>query len=1057
MNRLAGEACMVGREPAAKQTNAGGRTRSPSELIRHDFAGRDLLYEEGYDLGGEDFLAVAVGKGDTSRRLSLITNLTGPLLLHWGFSSQRNREWALPPPETRPPDTVEFDGAAVQTPFLPREDGFAGLQLDLPVGDLPAGICFVLHEPDTGRWLKDGARNFYVPIDDPLYLGDDPGEARLAALADAIVSAETSTGSWTLMHRFNLCHDLLDRVTGNVHGWALLFVWLRYSAIRQLDWQRNYNTKPKEVAHAMDRLTRKLADAFPREPAGRELIRLMFTTLGRGGQGQRIRDEILEIMHRHHVKEVSGHFLEEWHQKLHNNTTPDDIVICEAFLAFLRNEGDLASFYRTLEQGGVTRDRLERYERPIRSEPDLVPHSRDGLIRDFEHFLGTLRAVHGGVDLQTAVHESSGLLDGSFDDLLAFVLHHRADGAVPAPRLAERIFEARGRIDECLDQGHEVRDLLFLDLALESTLRVRVEQALEEETGPEARTDLIRWALENFLLAHPMPEIELCLRQWRVLARAESIGREWALEAGAAAERTTRGLSGFGKRLGELLQPKADLLGRAFGADRWAVELFSEEVVRGTLASALSNLLHLLQPALRKAADLGDWQVVSPGRGAGRLEVVHALETIQGRPFERPVVILTERLSGYEEIPKGVAGILTPAGVDALSHLAIRARNGHVPFAVCYSPGRIDGLRHLQGTSLRVCVGGAGDVTVEPGEAEEAQVPAPSTAAPPKPAVRPSRGRVLSLGEFEEGRVGWKSLNLRRLADGLPSSISVPRSAALPFGVFEKVREQEANREAAERYDRLAAQVEEGGAQALEELRQVVLSLEAPQGWMDDLLRRLAEAGIPQPADPGEAWTCIKRVWASSWNERACLSRRARGICHGDFRMAVLVQEVVDAEYAFVLHTADPISGNRDELYAEVVLGLGETLVGNHPGSALRFTCPKEEPVPRILACPSKSVGLYGRGLIFRSDSSGEDLAGYAGAGLYDSFLLEPPAEVRLDYAEERLLRDGGFLREFAFQLTRVGVTIENLFGAPQDIEGAYAGGRVHVVQTRPQVGIPDG
>lgn len=27
--------------------------------------------------------------------------------------------------------------------------------------------------------------------------------------------------------------------------------------------------------------------------------------------------------------------MEEWHQKLHNNTSPDDVVICEALLAYL--------------------------------------------------------------------------------------------------------------------------------------------------------------------------------------------------------------------------------------------------------------------------------------------------------------------------------------------------------------------------------------------------------------------------------------------------------------------------------------------------------------------------------------------------------------------------------------------------------------------------------------------------------------------------------------------------------------------------------------------------
>ena len=114
----------------------------------------------------------------------------------------------------------------------------------------------------------------------------------------------------------------------------MLFAWLRYSQIRQLDWQRHFNTKPRELAHAQDRLTTRLAGIFRKSMAAggadsswvRTWLRLMLTTLGRGGDGQRVRDEILHIMHRHHLKETSGSFMEEWHQKLHNNTTPDDVV-----------------------------------------------------------------------------------------------------------------------------------------------------------------------------------------------------------------------------------------------------------------------------------------------------------------------------------------------------------------------------------------------------------------------------------------------------------------------------------------------------------------------------------------------------------------------------------------------------------------------------------------------------------------------------------------------------------------------------------------------------------
>ena len=300
-----------------------------------------------------------------------------------------------------------------------------------------------------------------------------------------------------------------------------------------------------------------------------------------------------------------------------------------------------------------------------------------------------------------------------------------------------------------------MRELLFLDLALESTLRVKVEQDLDRPAGPEDRVDLIRWTVENFLLAHEDPEIEACLNHWRVLAREPGSAKDWALEAGALAERLTRGLAGFGDRFRDFLQPKAELLGQAFGADAWAVEIFSDEVVRGTLASVLSTLLHGLQPRLRRAADLGDWQVISPGQGGGRLEVVGTLESVQRMRFDRPVVVLADRLSGYEEIPEGVQAILTPDGVDALSHLAIRARNGRLLFATCYNPETIDGIRSLQGESIRVTVSASGDVKVEQGEGGPAREPTGRLPAAAAKAFEPSfREYALPLDRFEEGVVG---------------------------------------------------------------------------------------------------------------------------------------------------------------------------------------------------------------------------------------------------------------------------------------------------------------
>ena len=108
------------------------------------------------------------------------------------------------------------------------------------------------------------------------------------------------------------------------------------------------------------------------------------------------------------------------------------------------------------------------------------------------------------------------------------------------------------------------------------------------------------------------------------------------------------------------------------------------------------------------------------------------------------------------------------------------------------------------------------------------------------------------------------------------------------------------------------------------------------------------------------------------------------GLNFMDVRMAVLVQQVVDAQYAFVLHTTNPSTGDAGEVYAEMVVGLGETLVsGMYPGRSLAFAARKDAlDQPRVLSYPSKSVGLFvSRSLIFRSDSNGEDLEVNGGEG----------------------------------------------------------------------------
>lgn len=194
-------------------------------------------------------------------------------------------------------------------------------------------------------------------------------------------------------------------------------------------------------------------------------------------------------------------------------------------------------------------------------------------------------------------------------------------------------------------------------------------------------------------------------------------------------------------------------------------------------------------------------------------------------------------------------------------------------------------------------------------------------------------------------------------------------------------------------------------------------------------------------------------VWASKFNERAFLATKKIGVSLHSVYMAVLVQKIVPSEYAYVVHTSNPTNGEDSEIYVEACLGLGEALVSTMPGQAFSFTYNKNTSVCQINAYPNKPLGLKSTGYIFRSDSNSEDLPGFAGAGLFDSYPMTSTEEFRISYHKERLIIDKQFRQNFMNNISQIGMAIEKLYGGEaQDIEGAYYDNKFHVVQTRPQV-----
>ena len=97
----------------------------------------------------------------------------------------------------------------------------------------------------------------------------------------------------------------------------------------------------------------------------------------------------------------------------------------------------------------------------------------------------------------------------------------------------------------------------------------------------------------------------------------------------------------------------------------------------------------------------------------------------------------------------------------------------------------------------------------------------------------------------------------------------------------------------------------------------------------------------------------IKTCWLSLFSERALVYLARQRVPAEKVRMAVLVQEMVEAEHAGVVFTADPLTGATDRFVVECVSGLGEGLV---QGTVQPERMVVEKRTGRVLASPENEL-----------------------------------------------------------------------------------------------------
>ena len=170
----------------------------------------------------------------------------------------------------------------------------------------------------------------------------------------------------------------------------------------------------------------------------------------------------------------------------------------------------------------------------------------------------------------------------------------------------------------------------------------------------------------------------------------------------------------------------------------------------------------------------------------------------------------------------------------------------------------------------------------------------------------------------------------------------------------------------------------------------------------------------------------VKHCWASLWTGRAIAYRAKQNIAPEDIALAVVVQELVLADAAGVMFTANPLNGRRDQLVINAAWGLGEAVVS---GAVTPDTITVDRLSGRILrrAIAGKQV------MTVRTDS-----------GTREQPVPRP------------IQKKAVLSRSRAEELARLGGRIEDLYGMPMDIEWALSHGKFAILQARPITSLPE-
>jgi pyruvate,water dikinase len=164
----------------------------------------------------------------------------------------------------------------------------------------------------------------------------------------------------------------------------------------------------------------------------------------------------------------------------------------------------------------------------------------------------------------------------------------------------------------------------------------------------------------------------------------------------------------------------------------------------------------------------------------------------------------------------------------------------------------------------------------------------------------------------------------------------------------------------------------------------------------------------------------VTSCWESARSEHALEYRRRQGLSVENPQIAVFVQQLVASDVSAVVFSANPITGNRNEIVINASWGLGESIVGG------------------TVTPDTYIVRKSDLAVLQRVIAEKQHMTVSAPGGTHE---VDVP----------RFLRNTASLKdEQVIEMAKLALTLEGTMEHPVDVECAYAAGELYLLQCRP-------